>query len=689
MSFAEKMKSMLRAKMNDSCLGFEGDDPRLFTEERALTHFWCVLWLTSSLFGGAISVTFGQSVMDFQEDGLICHVDLSWTKEDALKAWQLEGDGSEFVWQHPLTSAWPGAEVLQAEEVWEPLNQEGLVWLNSHWKSKAATPAVWTSFSVKERSYLRWTGPLVEFRNGVWERLVRVTAVLGASPAGSARVSRNWPDRSVLADGTWVSFASTEEGVHCIGYDELAAVGLEPSELDPNRLRLFGKGKSLPIDNDEARPLDLPQQRVVLRGLEDGSFDPGDELCWYAPTHETWSWNDQDGWLHQPSFWGDTAKWFLRIDAPSDLIQTPVEWLSGEVDNPDEVRTRHVAYGVREDHTYNLIQSGRNWFGARLSALGSSTASWNIPIPNVVAGEDVILRFAAAMRTAGVGTASQLTYESAGSSTTLTDNVLSSSSLTHARYVSGELQVLLAMRGFKSWPRSLLAQTTAMPGWTIDLPSAPEFDFEGGHFVVNGLPVDGSGTPVERVEYVLGGSAPDEVWDVTNPLEVKRMNVQTTAGNTVWQDFQEGLAKRYLAFRWNSTKRPTPLGPVDNSNVHALTIVDYVIISTPDLMPASDSLASLHAATGLRVAVVPQQEVFNAFSSGMSDPTAIKMLIMMLNDRAEQSMGDVAPPQHLLLMGMHPIGTGTSRALATSSWAIIPMSRCRRRRVTSPTIITH
>ena len=197
------------------------------------------------------------------------------------------------------------------------------------------------------------------------------------------------------------------------------------------------------------------------------------------------------------------------------------------MDNPDEVRTRHIAFGVSEDHTYNLIQSGRNWFGARLSALGSNTASWNIPIPNVVAGEDVILRFAAAMRTAGVGTASQLTYESAGSSTTLTDNVLSSSSLTHARYVSGELQVPAGNEGIQVLA-TLTPGTDDSNAWMDYLTyQAPQnLIFEGGHFVVNGLPVDGSGTPVERVEYVLSGSSPDEVWDVTDPLEVKRMALQ-------------------------------------------------------------------------------------------------------------------------------------------------------------------
>ena len=79
--------------------------------------------------------------------------------------------------------------------------------------------------------------------------------------------------------------------------------------------------------------------------------------------------------------------------------------------------------------------------------------------------------------------------------------------------------------------------------------------------------------------------------------------------------------------------------------------VDYVVVTTPSLQQAADSLATLHAGLGKRVAVVMQQDVFDAFSSGTSDPTSIKMLMMMFNDRAELRVGEWSPPQHLLLMG--------------------------------------
>ena len=55
-----------------------------------------------------------------------------------------------------------------------------------------------------------------------------------------------------------------------------------------------------------------------------------------------------------------------------------------------------------------------------------------------------------------------------------------------------------------------------------------------------------------------------------------------------------------------------------------------VVVTTPSLRQAADSLANIHAGLGKRVAVVMQQDVFDAFSSGTSDPTSIKMLMMML-----------------------------------------------------------
>ena len=139
---------------------------------------------------------------------------------------------------------------------------------------------------------------------------------------------------------------------------------------------------------------------------------------------------------------------------------------------------------------------------------------------------------------------------------------------------------------------------------------------------------------------------PDEVWNVTHPLEVRQMPISSSNGSTAWQDAVDAEPRRYCAFRWAAALRPKALGSVGNSNVHTLGEVDNVIVTVPSLIEAADSLARMHASRGLRVAVVPQQDVFDAFSSGVADPTAIKMLMMMLTDRAELSDGAI---QHLAI----------------------------------------
>ena len=164
---------------------------------------------------------------------------------------------------------------------------------------------------------------------------------------------------------------------------------------------------------------------------------------------------------------------------------------------------------------------------------------------------------------------------------------------------------------------------------------------------INGLPLEGEGLGV-KYHLTLPFSPVEEVWDVTDPLEVTRVDL-AAEGNAVTWTSAASEVKRFCAFRWGRLCGQGAWA-VANSNLHGLGETDYVIVTIPELQAPADSLA-LHAALGKRVAVVQQQDVFDAFNSGVSDPTAIKMLMMMLRDRALQSDGAIAPPSHLLLMG--------------------------------------
>ena len=102
-----------------------------------------------------------------------------------------------------------------------------------------------------------------------------------------------------------------------------------------------------------------------------------------------------------------------------------------------------------------------------------------------------------------------------------------------------------------------------------------------------------------------------------------------------------------------STAFPTPsiVYGITNQDHHADGPVDMVIIipTSQQLLVQAERIKTLHEQhDGLRVRIVPADELFNEFSSGTPDANAYRRYLKMLYDRAEKTED---MPRYLLLMG--------------------------------------
>ena len=102
-----------------------------------------------------------------------------------------------------------------------------------------------------------------------------------------------------------------------------------------------------------------------------------------------------------------------------------------------------------------------------------------------------------------------------------------------------------------------------------------------------------------------------------------------------------------------STAFPTPsiVYGITNQDHHADGPVDMVIIipTSQQLLVQAERIKALHELhDGLRVRIVPADELFNEFSSGTPDANAYRRYLKMLYDRAEKTED---MPRYLLLMG--------------------------------------
>jgi hypothetical protein len=151
--------------------------------------------------------------------------------------------------------------------------------------------------------------------------------------------------------------------------------------------------------------------------------------------------------------------------------------------------------------------------------------------------------------------------------------------------------------------------------------------------------------------------AEESAWVFTLPAT---QNGENTV--TVTQTAGEALRLDYLSFcladpkplpDLQSAELPSPeyVYHITNQDHHADEAVDMVIIiptNQAQLSQAERIKAHHEQKDGLRVRIVPADELFNEFSSGTPDATAYRRYMKMLYDRAET---EADMPSYLLLLG--------------------------------------
>jgi len=550
---------------------------------------------------------------------------------------QIEGD---FIAEFEISSKWSGIEVLDQHLEWQDCSAEDEIIIDSR-------PSWFVVRGIHSNSFLAQTRiPAFRIENGITQRLVAMTAVIAASPAGHSRVERNWPEHSVLSEGSWLRFGTTENGIHKIDYSDLVASGIDPDTLDFSRLQLYGSGgRQLPFENDTDRPLDLPLISIETVGESDGSFDATDAIYFHASGVDSWSYNDaSQRWVHELHAWSDSAFYFLRLDGPSDIEGSRISVAEEVTEEATEEWDSHWAKMFHEVELVNIAQSGREFYGEHFTYLGSQVFGMYFNIPNLV-GDMGYVDARIAGRT--LGATSDYGLLCNGETASTSDISLSENSLLIAQKRNLTLATSMSGDGI-SVEMSFTPGNTEAQGWIdyVRVQARQSLVFESGQFHVNGSE---NISASQSAGYTLSNAGSVEsVWDVTDPLLPRLCITETIGGDVIRWEASRDTTRKFVAFRHSASRSVLPLGSVDNLDVHSIRDIDLVILTTPFLDSAAYRLATLHANEGMRVAVVNQREIFNAFSSGSPDPTALKMFMMMLRDRAETQADE---PKYLQLMG--------------------------------------
>lgn len=421
---------------------------------------------------------------------------------------------------------------------------------------------------------------------------------------GEATAQRTYAPRSVLADGSWYKLSVKEPGVYRIDVALLNTMGISTANLVSTQIRLFGNGGSmLPEDNALPRPDDLLQNALSVNDGGDGLFNGNDYLLFYAPGPHSWQ-NNQ----HTQHLYADSICYFLNI-APGGLRMI--------TDNANPVPNTQI--NTFDFHTFyekdlvNLLASGKSWLGEEFN---NTISERNITIPLPASGlTEMNVRFRAAARTTG-GSRFEIGQLGNLSVTPVSGNIFD----TYASTVDGTFSA----NGPANFSIKYTGNASAK-GWLDYIEvfgrSALTIPAEGSLHFRDARSIGGIG------EFLISqANAQTQVWDITDPI--KPISIPTTLnGSTLRFTRDCATLKEYIAFS-NTTAKPTFIGPVPNQNLHGLGAANMLIITTASLRSEAERLAALHQAT-----VVTVDLIYNEFSAGIADPTAIRDFVKMQYDR--------------------------------------------------------
>jgi len=447
-------------------------------------------------------------------------------------------------------------------------------------------------------------------------------------------------NNSILSSGLWYKITTNKNGIYKLDYSDLQALGISTSQLQTSDLKLYGNGGGmLPSLNSDFRYSDLTENAIkVYDSNNNGYFENGDYILFYGMSPNIWNLNENTNLFdHDIHLFADEVNYFLTIDNQSsgkrvyekDLLQ-----------GATKIITNYSGFIHHELELENLIQSGSKWFGERFSY--DKKQSFSFSLPDLIQSNYVDIKVAIAARSFQISN-----FKIDVNSSFLTNMSVPAVSPEYAKEYAKEVFVTtqyLANSSNLSVDLEYSSPDNGAEAWLnyIQINARRKLKLSGNY--LNFRDPESLGNQIGEYKIEDGGGL--EVWDVTEPSNARKLVTSMTSNSLSFNDSLNVL-REYIAFNSSAYLTPDLKGSVSNQNIHATpSNTEFIIVCHPNFLSAANRLADFHLQKDniISVVVTPQQ-IYNEFSSGMQDVTAIRDFVKYQYDKESSNL------KYLLLFG--------------------------------------
>jgi hypothetical protein len=427
---------------------------------------------------------------------------------------------------------------------------------------------------------------------------------------------------SVLAQGEWYQISIESRGVYKITATQLRQIGINPDQIDPRKIQLFGNGgKMLPQKNSHPRATDLQENALWVLGEEDGRFDPGDAIIFYADGPDSLWHHPDTGFDYQRNPYSDKAYYYLTVGQSNGKRITTAP-------NPGTPTATIETYDHVETYErdfVNLLSSGREWWGELFEA--TTTRNFSFPMEGVVPGQPLQI-LAEVMGQSLQPTQFRLAYNSQQIGEIPVDKVndpqifrydtkgIVRKETFHTPASAGSNQIITL-----TFDRTSPGLSRGYLNYLV-LSVPRHIQIYGTQSIIRSLASTQQAVSSFKVN---NPSAQLVVWDVSQPRNSQKIPTTLENGKALFTASTE-LLKTFVLFH-SDGNLPSPQfeRKIPNQNLRSQSAPDFLIITHPLFAPQAERLAQHRRIfTGLEVSVVSTDQLYHEFGSGSPDPTALR-----------------------------------------------------------------
>lgn len=433
---------------------------------------------------------------------------------------------------------------------------------------------------------------------------------------------KQYASKSLLESGDWYKIKIEKTGIYKLTYEQLKEIGLR----NPKNVRIYSYGgKQLPLMNDGFNHDDMIENPIFMEKGDDEVFNEGDYILFFSLGIRTWQFHKADDMflehIHNYSnfvylFLTDSFEEGLRVKTKDEKLLANYE--SNET---DLMQCYHK-------EKLNPSATGKVWFSEKI-AQGSSS-NYRFEFKNKITTAPIFAKTHTAGRKEENTPALMLNISE---NNKLLKTITTFYNIDHYVYAHEEVSKFNFMPSGNKFSIKYNVSggnsTSEVFVAYLCLNTRGYLVFEGQQYCFRDKNTLASDRTTKFT--INNGGKSLNVWDVTLPHKPYAVQLKNSENNSFFTIKTDTL-REFIAF---SSDFLTPIysgddvGKVANQNLHSYKNYDMLIVSHPKFLKQAKELAELRQ-NELSSLIVTPEKIYNEFSSGTPDISAIRNMARML-----------------------------------------------------------